>query len=111
MGQIFGENRPILVPLMPLFCIRHLPTASVSFRYLPTDSVSGRIWPAWMMAKCLGARMTMSGGNILTPNREWAKFAERESADSSSAYAIFLLPPASAICCRVPFRVASGPRG
>ena len=57
MGQIFGENRPNLVPFLPF-------SAFVSFRLRPSASVSGRFWSVCLMATCLGAMMIMSVEHI-----------------------------------------------
>ena len=54
MGQICGENRPILVLLMSFFRFRHLPPAFVCFRNLPSASVSGSIWSVRLMEKWMG---------------------------------------------------------
>ena len=41
MGRICGENRPILVLLLPFFCFRQLPPASAIFRRHPFRVASG----------------------------------------------------------------------
>ena len=77
LGQICGKNRPIVVLFRPFFCIRRLPSYSVSFRHLPSASVAGRFWSVWMMETFMGARMMMSGDHIWKPNRPWAEFAAK----------------------------------
>ena len=75
MAQIRGKNRPILVLLLPFFCIRQLPSDSVSFRRHPSASVAGRFRSVCLMTTCLGARVVMSGEHIWKPNTHWVKFA------------------------------------
>ena len=43
LGEIFGENRPILGLFRPIFRFRQLPSASVSFRHLPEPPVVFRV--------------------------------------------------------------------
>ena len=93
-------NRPILVLLMPLFCLLQLPSASASFRQLPPDSVLGRFRPLRPTATCLYGWAMTSGGIFGNPSRHGPNFGENLPILGSfrpfPAPAIFsLIPPAS----------------
>ena len=77
MGQICGENRPILVLLIPFFCFRQLPSASVCFRHLPSASVSGRFWSVCLIVTWVGPgwryRKRISGNPTIHWQNLWRK--------------------------------------
>ena len=70
IGQIFGENRPILVLFRPF-------SASVSVRLLPPSADGVRFGSPLVRvsdSNMDGARMMIAGEHIWKPNRHWAKF-------------------------------------
>ena len=114
MGRIFGENLPILVLLTPFSSsasIRQLPSASAICRRLPFRVASGPCvlrQHGWgqddVGREYLETQHAM--GQIFGENRPILELLMPFSASVS----IRLLPSASTICRRLPFRVASGPR-
>ena len=107
MGRICGENRPILVPLMRFVCFRQLPLSPVSFRFGPHLV---RVADGDMS----GGQGDDAGGAYLETQHALGQICgeNRPIVVLFPPFSCFRqLPSASAICRRIPFRAASGPRG
>ena len=75
MGQICGENRPILWMFLPFFCFLQLPSASAIFRQLPFRVASGpcgrwqHVWGPWSSCRGIISRYPTGRGPNLWGNR------------------------------------------
>ena len=102
MGQICGENRPILVAFLPFSCFRQLPSASaVSFRF-------GSHLVCVADVNMSGGHDDDVGGGISGYSAGPGPNLWRKSTDSSSASSIFLIPSASVGFRHLPSASVSG---